>query len=354
MKRFAVVLCNLGGPDKPESVKPFLFNLFNDPAIIGLPNPFRWLLARLISSRREKEAQEIYSHIGGHSPILEHTKQQASVLERILNHEQDAKFKTFIIMRYWHPRSREIIEQLKEFNPDGVIFLPLYPQFSTTTTRSSLREFADDLKKASLTLPMHVRCCYPTEQHFIHAHADLIRTHYEQAKAHGKPRILFSAHGLPQKIVDAGDPYQWQVEQSVAAICEQLDIEGLDSMTCYQSRVGPLKWLEPSTEVELKRAAQDGVPIVLVPIAFVSEHSETLVELDIQYRDMLKEYGDISYSRVPALQTHQRYMESLKQQCLEAVRDPSWQESGELVVRSSEQKRLCPKEFCDCMMQESA
>lgn len=351
MRRYAVVLCNLGGPDQPSAVKPFLFNLFYDPAIIRLPNPFRWLLAKFISSRREKEAQEIYHHLGGKSPILENTTQQASALERILNYTETGKYKTFIVMRYWNPMSPKIVQEISAYRPDAVLFLPLYPQFSTTTTSSSLKDFVRAFRRHHTSLPIHVRCCYPTEKDFIAAHCDLIMNVLGLAEAtQKKVRILFSAHGLPEKIVKEGDPYQWQVEETVQAIITQLNIPHLDAQICYQSRVGPLKWIGPSTDDELRRAARDDVAIILVPVAFVSEHSETLVELDIQYKEMLETFGDIPYFRVPTLQTHQRYMESLKQLCLGAVQDTSWQDSADIYTVSSKGNRLCPKAFCGCAM----
>ena len=343
MKKIAVVLFNLGGPDKPESVQPFLFNLFNDKAIIGAPQPIRWLIAKLISTRRAPIAQEIYEFLGGKSPLLELTAEQAKALEYSLNkNSKDTQYKCFISMRYWHPMTAECVTQTKEWGADEAILLPLYPQFSTTTTGSSFKEWDAETAKQKLDIPTARIGCYPTMPEFVKSHANLIKATYEKAEKHGQPRILFSAHGLPQKIVDGGDPYQWQVEKTAAAIIEQLNIENLDSVVCYQSKVGPLQWLTPSTETEIERAGKDGVPIVILPIAFVSEHSETLVELDIEYKELADEHGVIGYERVPALGTEKNYITALHQLCANARLNHTAAHTG---------NRLCPMEFgkCICM-----
>ena len=248
--RVAVILFNLGGPDKLESVQPFLFNLFQDPAIIGVPQPFRWLLAKLISSRRAPIAQEIYEHIGGKSPLLELTHEQADALETECGDLGDVK--AFICMRYWHPMSPEAVANVKEFAPDKIVLLPLYPQFSTTTTGSSIKDWLNQARKVGLTAPTVEVCCYPREAGWISAQAKLVAETYAKSNGDKKPRVLFSAHGLPKKVIEKGDPYQWQVEQTSAAVVEQLSIEGLDWVVCYQSRVGPLEWIGPSTEDEIE------------------------------------------------------------------------------------------------------
>jgi len=306
--KLSIVLFNLGGPDSPEAVKPFLFNLFNDPAIISLPNPLRWLVAKLISTRRAPVAREIYARIGGSSPLLDWTEQQAQALKNVLG-EFDA-VQVEIAMRYWHPRASETVERVKAFNPDRVVLLPLYPQFSTTTTGSSLKEWAEVADGAGLTAPTMTVCCYPDNEGFVEASRDLI----EQALADADGadlRLLFSAHGLPKKVIDGGDPYQRQVERSVAAIVKALDRPGLDYLTCYQSRVGPLEWIGPSTEEALEQAARDGKSVMVVPIAFVSEHSETLVELDIEYKELAEKLGILEYHRVPTVRTHQAFIDGL-------------------------------------------
>jgi len=319
MKKTAVILFNLGGPDSPHAVKPFLFNLFNDKAIISLPNPFRFLLAKFISSKRDKEAQKIYSFIGGKSPILELTKKQGEALENELNINGGGKYKSFISMRYWNPLSDKVVKQVKEYAPDEIIFLPLYPQYSTTTSGSSIKDFEQALKKESLSnIARKTICCYADEENFIKSHVEKIKPYYEKAAFHGNPRILFSAHGLPEKIIEKGDPYQVQIEMASHKIANQLSYPALDYVICYQSKVGRLEWIKPSTEDEIIRAAENKIPLVIVPIAFVSEHSETLVELDIEYKDLAKEHGLIAYFRVPALGTDRLFIKSLAEICRNA------------------------------------
>ena len=342
-KKTAVVLFNLGGPDNPDAVQPFLFNLFYDPAIITVPNPFRLLLAKLISKKRAPLAKEIYQHLGGGSPILPLTQKQADALEKKLqgNHP-DKEFKTFIAMRYWHPFTEETVKQVKEFAPDSIILLPLYPQFSTTTSGSSLKKWQSEAKKQGINAKTYTIGCYPIEPHFITAQTELIREYYTKAQAYGAPRILFSAHGLPKKIVEKGDPYQWQVEQTAAAIVEKLAIGSLDWTVCYQSRVGPLEWIGPSTEEEIKRGGKDKIPLVIVPIAFVSEHSETLVELDIEYKKLADNQGVSGYFRVPALGEQDGFIDSLATMCRNTFEKQNH-------CTSFKGERLCPQAFSQCI-----
>ncbi len=293
MSRLAVVLFNLGGPDSPQAVRPFLFNLFNDRAIISLPNPFRWLLARLISTTRAKKARAIYAHIGGRSPLLPETEAQAAALQARL----PAGSKVFIAMRYWHPLTAPTVAEVKAFAPDEIVLLPLYPQFSTTTSGSSFLAWRAEAKRQGLTAPTREVATWPVLPGWINTVAQGVQQ--ALAEAAGRPvRVLFSAHGLPKKIVTAGDPYQIQVEVSVRALVVALAIPDLDYVVCYQSKVGPLEWIGPSTESEIVRAGGDGVAIVMVPVAFVSEHSETLVELDIEYRELAEHHKVPGYWRV--------------------------------------------------------
>jgi len=304
MKR-AVILMNLGGPDKQESVKPFLFNLFNDPAIINIIQPFRFLIAKLISSLREKKAKGIYKLMGGGSPILKLTEFQKKSLEK--NLRKKGEYRCFIIMRYWKPRASEVYQEVLRYEPKEVILLPLYPQFSTTTTGSSVNEWkninTNNLKTKTI-------CCYPDNENFINAHVKSIRT-FLNIKLLSKTILLFSAHGLPQKIIDSGDPYQYQVEETAGKIIEKLKIKKLNFNICYQSRVGPLKWIGPSTDDEIIKISKQKLGIVLCPIAFVSEHSETLVELDIEYKHLAKKNGALFYKRVPALGINKDFIKGL-------------------------------------------
>lgn len=311
MSKTAVVLFNLGGPDSQAAVKPFLFNLFKDPAIIRLPLLPRYLLARLISARRAAKARDIYARMGGRSPILPQTAAQAAALKRSLGADD---YRVLIAMRYWHPFSDEAARAAKEWGAERVVLLPLYPQFSTTTTGSSLPDWRRAAEKAGLHVPMAAIGCYPDEPGFIAAQTALLRESLAQVEAaggHGPIRILFSAHGLPKKIVRDGDPYQMQVERSVAAVLRQLNRPELDTQICYQSRVGPLEWLGPSTDAEVERAARDGCSILVVPITFVSEHSETLVELDIEYAELARLHGAKDYVRVPTVGTQPEFIAGL-------------------------------------------
>lgn len=327
-KRLAIVLFNLGGPDGPEAVEPFLFNLFNDPLIIRVPQPLRWLIAKIISHRRAPVAKEIYAKIGGRSPILPLTEEQARALEQEL--AGDYEVRCFIAMRYWNPFAKETAAAVKAWAPDEVILLPLYPQYSTTTNMSSLRDWDKAVKAVGLAAAMRTICCYPVEPGFIAAYTELLREALAKFASSEKPRVLFSAHGLPKKVVDGGDPYQQQVEASCKAVVEALGVEGLDWVTCYQSRVGPLEWIGPATDKEIERAGHEDKSLIVLPIAFVSEHSETLVELDIEYAHLAKEAGVPRYERVPAVGTHPRFIAGL----------------GNLVktAMNSSDRLLCPEE----------
>ena len=341
--KIAVVLFNLGGPDKLAAVKPFLFNLFNDPAIIGAPTPIRYLLAKLISSRREKKAQAIYAQMGGRSPILPQTQAQAEALERRLNDGGADEWRCFIAMRYWNPRAERALQEVIHWSPDRVVLLPLYPQFSTTTTASSLREWRSLAEAAGLRATTGAICCYHSSPGWIESVASQTRSAIHSAG--DNPMVLFSAHGLPQKVIDAGDPYQWQVEQTVDAIRRALAPLRLDAQICYQSRVGPLKWIGPSTDECIVAAAKAGRSIIVVPVAFVSEHSETLVELDIEYRHLAQSHGARSYTRVPTVQAQPVFIGQLAQLARQAIEG-----SGGIVNGG---QGLCPLNTTACPCRKS-
>ncbi len=307
--RTAVVLFNLGGPDSLKAVRPFLRNLFSDPSILRVPMIFRWFLARAIADGRTETAREIYRKIGNRSPILENTKAQAEALEAALQNE--APLRVFVAMRYWHPAARETAADVAAFQPDRVVLLPLYPQWSTTTSASSVRVWREACRKVGLRVPTRLICCYPTEPGFVAAVAGLVRPAWHEAAEHGVPRVLFSAHGLPERVIQAGDPYAWQCEQTAAAIAKVIGVPDLDWRLCYQSRVGPLRWIGPATEDEVRRTGEQGRPLVLVPMAFVSEHSETLVELDIEYRELADQSGVPYFVRVATVGTEPAFIEGL-------------------------------------------
>ena len=332
----AVVLLNLGGPDRPESVKRFLFNLFNDPLIIRLPGFLRTPLAWFVSSRRHKEAQAIYSGMGGKSPILEITNSQADALSKSLK-AAGIDNQVFVSMRYWHPMTDEVVKKVKAYSPNQIFLLPLYPQYSTTTSKSSLDIWFKESKKQKLNINTKYTCCYPTNKKLIEAHGQLIQKKISEIK-NKKIRILFSAHSLPASIIKSGDPYQWQVQQTVRSIMR--GVSGVeDYVLCYQSKVTPVKWLEPSTSDEIKRAAKDDVATIIVPIAFVSDHSETLVELDIEYKNLAEEMGSKNYYRIEALNINETFIEGLKDLVLES--------QGVDTVNNIASK-ICPKTFKEC------
>ena len=307
--KIAVVLFNLGGPDKLDNVEPFLFNLFNDPAILNLPSFVRYPLAKLISKRRAPTAKAIYKEMGGSSPIVKLTRDQAHFLEQSLNmNEKGFNYKVFIAMRCWHPRASETIQLVKKFNPAEIVLLPLYPQYSAATSGSSILEWNNIAKKNNFHINTSTICCYPQDQKFVKAHSELIRKKINGLKNF---KLIFSAHGLPEKNIKKGDPYQWQVEQSVNKIMNQINQDNIDYILSYQSRVGPLKWIGPSTDEVIIDNAKKGKNLIVVPIAFVSEHSETLVELDIEYEKLAKDNGCKNYIRIEALGINKYFIESL-------------------------------------------
>ena len=341
----AIILFNLGGPDKLQNVEPFLFNLFNDPAILNLPGFLRYPLAKFIANRRAPTAKKIYEELGGSSPILKLTKKQSSALEVKLNSDdKSSEYKCFIVMRCWHPRAEIVIKDVIEFNPKEVILVPLYPQYSAATSGSSIKEWNDVCKKVGYKIKTSTICCYPTDESFIEAHKIEITKKIDNLKNF---KLIFSAHGLPEKNIKKGDPYQWQVEQSVNKIVESLNIKNLDWILSYQSRVGPLKWIGPSTEDIIVENSKLGKHIVLVPIAFVSEHSETLVDLDIEYKELADKNGCKNYSRVPALGTNEKYIKALSDLI---INKENYNYKGELFPP----KTQCPKQFkkCPCLNYE--
>lgn len=336
-RKIAVVLFNLGGPDGPDAVKPFLFNLFSDPAIIPLPGLVRTLVARLISSRREESAKANYAIMGGGSPLLPETVKQAQALEDLLGERlPDAQVRCFIAMRYWNPLTEETAAAVAAFGPDEIVLLPLYPQYSTTTTGSSLAAWRKAYKGSGVSRTV---CCFPVEPGLVRAHADAIRQAYDDAGRPGPARLLFSAHGLPEKVILGGDPYQQQVEATCAAVMAELGA-GWDWKVCYQSRVGPMKWIGPSTEDEIRAASIEGLALVVSPIAFVSEHIETLVELDHEYAAIAMELGCPEFVRVPALGIEAAFIDSLARLALASLSRTGTAPGG---PRACTAANICPR-----------
>jgi ferrochelatase len=303
--RYAVILLNLGCPDYLIFIKKFLFNLFSDRAIIDLPQPLRFFLAKLISITRVKKATKIYKSIGGKSPLLYITKAQAETLEKELSFF--GNFKVFVAMRYYYPRLKDIRNEILAY--DKIILLPLYPQFSSATTGSSFAEF-DEIFPNKKAVKIYDYC---DDDLFCFAHGRMIKNTIENYENKKNIRLLFSAHGLPQKLVDQGDKYVSQIEKTTKKTIEILSksLGKIDFTICYQSKVGPLKWTSPSTTEEIFRCFVDNKIPVLVPISFVSEHSETLFELDIEYRQYAKSLGIADYLRVPALNCDGYFIKSL-------------------------------------------
>ncbi len=332
--RLAVVLFNLGGPDRLEAVEPFLYNLFSDRAIIGLPNPLRRWVARLIARRRGPVAREIYERLGGRSPLLPNTVAQSQALA--LRLAGLGEVAVFPCMRAWHPMSDAVAAEVKAFGAERIVLLPLYPQFSTTTTASSLEDWHRAARAAGLTAPTSTVCCYPDAPGFIEGLAALTQAGIEAARRHGRPvRVLFSAHGLPERIVEkSGDPYLEHARATAAALATRLSLGSDEWVLCFQSRVGPVAWVKPYTDEEVRRAGRDGVALVVVPIAFVSEHSETLVELDMDFRKVADEALVPLYIRVPAVGTHPAFIDALGTLVEDAV-------SSGPVVRSGRGPRIC-------------
>jgi len=307
--RTAVVLLNLGGPDGPAAVEPFLRNLFSDPAILRVPGLLRPWLARMIARRRAPVARRSYAMIGGGSPLVANTEAQARALEAAL--ADLGEFRCFIAMRYWHPFATETAAAVKAWRADRLLLLPLYPQFSTTTTASSLADWRRAAAAVGLAAPTRTVCCYPTEPGFVAAIARLATAALEPARGAGAPVVLFSAHGLPKKIVERGDPYAEQVGETVRAVAARMGLAAGDHEICFQSRVGPLEWIGPYTEDAIRRAGAAHRPILVVPVAFVSEHSETLVELDIDYRELAAAAGAPAYHRAPTVSTAPEFIAGL-------------------------------------------
>jgi protoporphyrin/coproporphyrin ferrochelatase len=326
MGRVGVLLLNLGGPDQLEDVRPFLFNLFSDPEIIRLP--FTWLqkpLAWLISTSRAKKSQENYKLIGGGSPLRRITEEQAQALQSSLRDQgQDAQ--VYIGMRYWHPFTEEAIARIKRDGINRLVILPLYPQFSISTSGSSFR-LLQKLWQEDPTLQTIDYTVVPSwykRSGYLRAMADLIAQELDQTANPNDVHIFFSAHGVPLSYVEeAGDPYQQEIEECTELIMRTLNRPNPYTLA-YQSRVGPVEWLKPYTEEAIQELAEQGVQnLLVVPVSFVSEHIETLEEIDIEYRELAEEAGIHHFQRVPALNTHPIFIEDLRELVVNAMNTPS-------------------------------
>ncbi len=325
--KIAVVLLNLGGPDSLEAVEPFLFNLFNDPDIINFPFSFlfRKKLAKLISTKRAPKIQEQYKKIGGKSPILETTTKQAKLLEANLNNNIEAK--VFIAMRYWKPFTNDALVEIEKYSPDKIVLLPLYPQYSVSTTGSSVNEWNrlvksyETLKKVPLLLVEK----YYLNELYIKAIVERINSALEKFSAEKRDNvtILFSAHGTPIKLVKQGDPYSHHITETVEKVVKTGGYKQPWTL-CFQSKVGPQKWLTPSTPTVIEENAANGVKnVLMVPIAFTSDHLETLFELNIEYRHLAEEKGIEQYEMTVGLNDSPIFISALEELVLEKAKKSS-------------------------------
>jgi ferrochelatase len=312
-EKVGVVLLNLGGPDSLDAVEPFLFNLFSDPDIIDFPGSFlfRKRLAKLISTRRSPMVIKQYAQIGGKSPIKDYTLQQASLLEQKLNEQMSAK--VYVAMRYWNPSTDEALDTIDRDGIKKVILLPLYPQFSKATTTSSFKEWEKRLKERGMDLDYSLIEHYYDRPAYIDAFVERLKQGLERFpdEIRDYVNILFSAHGTPMNLVKKGDPYSHQIAKTVEAIMKRGEFKQPHSL-CYQSKVGPLKWLTPSTPDMIADLASNGVKhMLIVPVAFASDHLETLFELGIEYRRQAKERGVVQYEVTEGLNDSPKFIQAL-------------------------------------------
>jgi ferrochelatase len=341
--KVGVLLLNLGGPETGDDVEGFLFNLFADPDIIRLPgplSPLQNLIALFVSKRRAPKSRAAYESIGGGSPILKYSNEQADLLRKSLKERYGLDVKTYIGMRYWYPFTEEALEKIKQDDVNALVIIPLYPQFSISTSGSSLRILQEEFAKNADIYgpPKMVHTVVPSwydRPGYVKAMADLIQAELdsftpEEIASAGDvkcPRhVLFSAHGVPRSYIEAGDPYQRQIEECVAKISAALpgEEDGVKIHLSYQSRVGPIEWLRPYTDDILPELGAEGVKnLVVVPISFVSEHIETLEEIDIEYRELALESGIVNWRRCPALNTDTTFIDDMADMVMEALSEPS-------------------------------
>jgi len=312
-----ILLLNLGGPERPEDVEPFLCNLFSDRLIIRL-GPFflQKFIARRIVRRRAPLSRANYQKIGGGSPILKITRKQAKALEQALNDElKDNRVLVRPCMRYWHPFTAEVLREMKHNGVRQLIALPLYPHYSLATTGSSLYELHKVLASSYPDHTLKEIRSWPTLPPYIDCLVQRIRQGIELFQGQ-EVQLLYSAHSLPKKFIDRGDPYVRELKQTIEAITQKTAIRG---KLCYQSRSGPVEWLGPSTPETLKKLAARGCRnILMVPISFVSDHIETLYEINMLYRDMAAELG-MRLESTPGLNDDPLFIDGLKTLVLEQL-----------------------------------
>lgn len=337
--KVAVVLFDHGGPDRSDVIRPCLFNLFRDPAILRVPNPMRLVLAHFIALYRTRRTTEAYDGIGGASPILSGTQALAKALEEALSDLGEVR--AFIAMRYWHPMSDEAVFRIRDFDPDRVVLLPLYPQWSAATTGSSFGDWRRACRIERFDKPTSIVCCYPSEAGFVTAAAGLIRRAIADAIPYGPPRVLFSVPGPPKTTAGEGDPYRWHCESGAAAIVEALEMPELDWSIGHQGGFGLSDRIEPTIITEILRAGRERVPLVVVPIGFVSERPETLLEIDIDHRRLAEESGVPHFVRVPTVGAEPAFIDGLARLVRRSL-------ASDRSVCSQTGGRICPRRFVGC------
>lgn len=312
----AVLLLNMGGPDSLEAVQPFLKNLFSDPAIIGLPELLRSPLASFLSSRRARKVRPRYQLIGGKSPIGELTGMQAEALAALLPTGFGPVLPAF---SYWDPFIREAVESAAASGAQRVVALSLYPQYCSATTGTCVEDLSMALPGTPFESAVRIVDSWPTHPGYLDALAATVNEAIDQVPEERRDDVvvLFSAHGVPRNLVDRGDPYLEETLATVSGVVDRLG--GRPHELAFQSRLGPVKWLDPSLPEKLAALAAAGAPpLVLVPVSFVSDHIETLYELDIQHREMAEKLGFEIYVRAPALNTRPDFIAALADLVLSA------------------------------------
>lgn len=314
----AIVLLNLGGPDSLKAVRPFLYNLFSDREIIRLgPAPLQRPIAFLISTLRAKKTKRCYSLIGGKSPILEITLRQADALSRAIG------LPVYVAMRYWHPSIEETLKRAKLDGIKRIFGISLYPQWSKATTGSSINALIKEAER--LGIECRTSGTWFDNPFYIDALCDLIKKGIEGFSPK-IPFLLFSAHSLPKKFIEEGDSYVEETLRTISLVMGKLGSEGLtlNWRLCYQSKSGPVEWLEPSTEDALMGLSNEGIKdVLIVPISFVSDHIETLYEIDILYKKMAEDLG-IRLKRTESLNTHPLFISALRDIVLRGLREAKW------------------------------
>ena len=347
-----------------------MFNLFADPDIIRLPGPltfFQDSIAYFIAKRRAPKSIEAYESIGGGSPILKYSNEQADLVKKSLKEKYNLSVKTYIGMRYWHPFTEEALEEIQKDKINALVIIPLYPQFSISTSGSSLRVLQEEFSARAAKYGDMIHTVVPSwygRPGYVKAVSNLIQTELDgftaEQIADAKTRspnlpgkhILFSAHGVPKSYIDAGDPYKRQIEECVKNIGDQLyktnSKEDLQIHLSYQSRVGPIEWLRPYTDDVLPELGQKGVSnLVVVPISFVSEHIETLEEIDLEYRELAEESGVINWRRCPALNTDETFIEDMADMIHDALNEPLQTVTEACVANNVEGVDLVPLDTMD-------